>query len=81
MMSMPIEITFSIIILLSSYFLTALALIHEYIPGGIKHIREKDGKIRDIINFGRVFGVSFLVASLFSGLMLYVFIFPGYRLF
>jgi len=78
---MPIEITFSIIVLLTSYFMTALALIHEYIPGGIKHIKEKDGKVRDIVNFGRVFGVSFLVASFFSGLMFYIFIFPSYRLF
>lgn len=77
---MSIEIFFSLLFLLSSYFMTTMALIHGYIPGGVKHIKEKDGKEKDIVNFGRVFGISFLVASFFSGFIFYIFIFPSYRL-
>ncbi|MFD2200611.1 hypothetical protein [Shivajiella indica] len=75
-----IEIFFSILVLLTSYFLTSLALFHGYIPGGIERIKEKNGKIRDIIHFWRIFVACFLIASLFSGLMFYVFVFPTYRL-
>jgi hypothetical protein len=75
-----LEIIFSILVLLISYFMTSLALLHGYIPGGVKHILEKNGEEKDVVNFLRVFGISFLVASFFSGLMFYMFIFPSYRL-
>ncbi|RZS97057.1 hypothetical protein [Cecembia calidifontis] len=75
----PIDILFSILFLLLSYFFSVLALIHVYIPGGIRQIKGLDQKIREVVNFPRVFGISLLIASLITGIMFYTFIYPSYR--
>jgi hypothetical protein len=70
---------FSIVFLLVTYFLAALGLIQGFIPGGHKIIREKDGKTREIIQYGKILGISFIIASVLSGLMFYFFIYPNYQ--
>jgi len=74
-----IDISFSLLFLLFSYFFSMMALIHVYIPGGVKKIKGLDQKIKEIVNLPLVFGVSFLIASLITGLMFYSFIYPAYR--
>jgi hypothetical protein len=73
-----IEIFFSILFLLVSYFMTTLALVQGYIPGTSKIVQEKDGKVRQVLQYGKILLISFVIASIFSGLMFYYFVYPLY---
>lgn len=53
------EIFFSILFLLVTYFMTTLGLVQGYIPGGYKTIKEKNGKTYQVINYIRDFGYQF----------------------
>jgi hypothetical protein len=79
MTQIHIDIFFSIIFLLLSYFFSVLGLIHTYIPGGIKKIIRRHGEIKEEINFSRVYGLSFFIACLLTGIMLFNFILPSYQ--
>ncbi|WP_291785042.1 hypothetical protein [Cecembia sp.] len=74
-----LDIIFSVIFLLLSYFFSVLGIIHGYIPGGIKKIMGKKGKIKEEINISKVFGLSFIIASLLTGFMFFNFILPTYQ--
>ncbi|EKB51209.1 hypothetical protein B879_00002 [Cecembia lonarensis LW9] len=74
-----IDIFFSILFLMMSYFMTVLGLIHVYIPGGIQKIKLRNGKIRELVNLPKIFGVSFILSSFLTVVMFYFFIFPHYR--
>lgn len=70
---------FSILFLLSTYFLAVLALYQGYIPGGYSNIKGEDGKTHKIKHYGRVLGISFIIASVLTGLMFYFFVLPSYQ--
>lgn len=73
------EIFFSILFLLVTYFMTTLGLVQGYIPGGYKTIKEKNGKTYKVINYIRILGISLIIATIFSGIYFYFFIYPGYQ--
>ncbi|MCL6260567.1 hypothetical protein M3O96_15800 [Aquiflexum sp. TKW24L] len=77
---MMMDIFFSLTFLLVIYFLTTLGLIQGYIPGGITYIKEKNGKTQQIIHYGRIIGISLIIASAFSGVVFYFFIYPNYQI-
>jgi len=74
-----IEVFFSISLLLIIYFMTTLGLVQGFVPGGYRLVKEKGGQTHQEINFGKILAVSFIIASVFSGMMLYFFIFPDYK--
>lgn len=74
-----IDIFFSILFLMMSYFMTVVSLIHMYIPGGIQKIKLRNGKIRELVDLPKIFGVSFILSSFLTVVMFYFFIFPHYR--
>jgi hypothetical protein len=73
------HIFFSIIFLLASYFLAVLGLVQGYIPGGYRIIKGEDGKTRESIQYVRIIGISFIIATALSGMMFYFFIYPSYQ--
>lgn len=73
------EIFFSILFLLVTYFMTTLGVVQGYIPGGYKTVKEKNGKTHQIINYAKILGISFIIASVFSGMFFYFFIYPSYQ--
>jgi hypothetical protein len=74
------NIFFSIAFLLASYFLAVLALVQGYIPGGYQIIKGEDGQTRKSIQYIRIIGISFMIASALSGMMFYFFIYPSYQI-
>ncbi|EOZ98783.1 hypothetical protein A33Q_1437 [Indibacter alkaliphilus LW1] len=73
------ELIFSLLFLMTAYFLTAVGLIQGLIPGGKKNIRNEDGDLERVLSAKRVLYISFLLASFMTMLMVYFFIFPDYR--
>lgn len=58
--------------------MTTLALVQGYIPGTNRFVQEKDGKVRQVLQYGKILLISFVIASFFSGLMFYYFVYPLY---
>ncbi|MCS4434522.1 hypothetical protein [Aquiflexum gelatinilyticum] len=73
------HILFSIIFLMASYFLAVLALVQGYIPGGYRIEKGDDGKTREFLQYLKILGISFIIASALSGMMFYFFIYPSYQ--
>lgn len=74
-----IELFFSVLFLLVSYFMTTLALVQAYIPGTSKIIQEKNGRVRKVFEYGKTLFVSLAIASIVSSLMFYYFVYPLYN--
>jgi hypothetical protein len=73
-----IEIFFSILFLLASYFMKTLAWVQGYVPGTKRFVQQKDGKVHQVLQNGKILRISFVIASFFSGLMFYYFVYPPY---
>jgi hypothetical protein len=58
--------------------MTTLALVQGYIPGTSKFVQEKDGKVRQVLQYGKILLIGFVIASIFSSLMFYYFVYPHY---
>lgn len=75
------DIFFSFLFLLVTYFMTSVALLQVYIPGGIKSLREKEGRIQPFMDYKKIMVISFLISMCLSGVMFYYFIYPSYQVF
>lgn len=75
------DIFFSLLFLLVTYFMTSVALLQVYIPGGERTFKEKDGRIEQFIEIKKIMGISFLIACCLSGIMFFYFIYPSYQVF
>lgn len=74
------EVFATILFLLCTYFITGIALIQGYFPGTSKWVREKNGFIRPLTEYGKVMLYSLAVSLVLTGLMFYFFIYPSYDL-
>ncbi|WP_228779998.1 hypothetical protein [Aquiflexum lacus] len=75
------DIFFSLLFLLVTYFMTSVALLQVYIPGGIKSLEEKERRLRLFLEYKKIMGISFVISCCLSGLMFYYFIYPVYQVF
>ncbi|WP_373523962.1 hypothetical protein [Aquiflexum sp.] len=73
------DIFFSLLFLLVTYFMTSVALLQVYIPGGIRSFKENEGRIQRFIEYKKIMGISFVIACCLSGIMFYYFIYPVYQ--
>ncbi|WP_373494539.1 hypothetical protein [Aquiflexum sp.] len=73
------DIIFSFLFLLVTYFMTSLAMLQVYIPGGMKSFKENNGRIQQLIAYKKIMAISFVIACCLSGVMFYYFIYPSYQ--
>lgn len=75
------DIFFSFLFLLVTYFMTSVAMLQLYVPGGIKSLKEKEGKVQPFMPYKKIMGISFVISICLSGVMFYYFIYPSYQVF
>lgn len=73
-----LEIFFSLLFILVSYFMTTLAIVQGLAPGATTVIQDRSGKVQKVAQYGKIMLVSFVIAGFFSGIMFYLFIYPNY---
>lgn len=70
------QLIFSLLFLVSAYFLTSLALVQGYFPWIRKKELDKSNKISSFSQHRKILGISMLIAVFLTMIMFYFFIYP-----